>query len=265
MPAFAANLTMNYVEHDFLDRFAAAAADGFRGVEFLFPYAFAATDLRSRLRDHDLAMVLFNAPPGDWENGERGLAALPGRQDAFRRSIDTGLAYAAMLGNRRLHVMAGLCPDPDAWGRYRDVYIDNIAFAARQARDAGITIVLEAINSRDMPGYFLTRQEDAAAVCADVGAENVRILFDLYHAQIMQGDVATRLRALMPVIGHVQVAGVPDRHEPDDGELACPYLFGLLDASGYDGWVGCEYRPRTTMRAGLEWIAPWRGRVAGVP
>ncbi|GBQ28805.1 hydroxypyruvate isomerase family protein [Gluconacetobacter azotocaptans] len=265
MPAFAANLTMNYVECDFLDRFAAAAADGFRGVEFLFPYAHSASEIRARLRDNDLVMALFNAPPGDWAAGERGLAALPGRQDAFRRSIETALAYAAVLGNRRLHVMAGLCPDENTRDRYRDVYVDNIAHAARQARDAGVTIVLEAINTRDMPGYFLTRQEDAAAVCTAIGAENVQVQFDLYHAQIMQGDVATRLRALMPVIGHIQAAGVPDRHEPDDGELAYPYLFRLLDTLGYAGWIGCEYRPRGTMRAGLGWIEPWRGRSAPSP
>ncbi|MBB2197607.1 MAG: 2-oxo-tetronate isomerase [Gluconacetobacter sp.] len=263
MPAFAANLTMHYNELPFLDRFAAAAEDDFRGVEYLFPYAFEAVEIRNRLDAHGLTQVLFNAPPGNWEAGERGLASLPGREEEFRRSLDIAFDYAHVIGTRRLHVMAGLCIDPQARSRQRDVYLRNLEHAATMARSAGIHILLEPINTRDMPGYFLNHQEDGAAICREVDAQTLRLQFDLYHAQIMQGDVSTRLRSLLPVVGHVQVAGVPMRHEPDEGELNCGYVFDELDAAGYAGWVGCEYWPRTSTRKGLHWIAPWKGRSAG--
>ncbi len=264
MPAFAANLTMNYGEHAHLDRFAAAAADGFKGVEMLFPYDHPAKEIRNRLRDHDLTLALFNAPPGDWAAGERGLAAVPGREADFRRSIDVALSYASVLGSSRLHVMAGLAEAGQDKARLRATFVENLAFAAQQAKADGVTIMVEPINSRDMPGYFVSLQEDGAALCREIGS-SVRLQFDLYHAQIMQGDLALRLRALIGEVGHVQIAGVPDRHEPDGGEVNYPYLFDLLDELGYPGWVGCEYRPKAGTSAGLGWMRPWRGRKAARP
>jgi hydroxypyruvate isomerase len=257
MPRFAANLTMMYNEHPFIERFAAAAKDGFKAVEFLFPYEFAASELKARLDAHGLAQVLFNAPPGDWAGGERGIAALPGREDEFKRGIDTALEYAAVLGNRKVHLMAGVIANNDR-ARHRDVYLRNIAYAAQAAHSAGITILIEPINTRDMPGYFLNRQDDAHAICREVGASNLRVQFDCYHCQIVEGDLTTKLKRDIAGIGHIQVAGVPERHEPDVGEVNYPYLFELIDALGYDGWIGCEYRPRAGTSAGLGWFSGHR-------
>lgn len=257
MPRLAANLSMMYAEHPFLDRFKAAADDGFAGVEFLFPYEFAAADLKARLADHGLTQALFNAPPGDWEAGERGIASLPGREDEFRRGLDRALEYAAALGCRRLHVMAGLIrPDQDREA-HRQAYLENLARAALAAAPAGITVVIEPINPRDMPGFFLNRQDEAQAICAEVGADNLKVQFDIYHCQIVEGDIAMKLRRDMAGIGHIQIAGVPDRHEPDLGELNYPYLFERIDALGYAGWIGCEYRPKAGTSAGLRWARPY--------
>jgi hydroxypyruvate isomerase len=251
MPRFAANLTMMYGEHAFLDRFEAAAQDGFRAVEFLFPYEFEAREIHSRLEVHGLTQVLFNAPPGDWEKGERGLASLPGRQEEFRASIRRALEYAAVLGNERLHVMAGLVEPGLFRGAHHEVYIENLAWAAAQAARQGITILIEPINPRDMPGYFLHRQDEAQAICTEIGAPNLRVQFDFYHAQIVEGDLSVKFREQIAHIGHIQVAGVPDRHEPDEGEVNYPYLFRLIDELNYNGWIGCEYRPRAGTSSGL--------------
>ncbi|MGF6640913.1 2-oxo-tetronate isomerase [Paraburkholderia sp. MM6662-R1] len=261
MPRFAANLSMMYNEHAFPDRFAAAARDGFNAVEFLFPYEFRPGELKARLDAHGLTQALFNAPPGDWSGGERGLASVPGREDEFRRGIDTALEYARVLGNRKLHVMAGLIAGDQAGETQRktqrDVYLNNLAYAARAAQAEQITVVIEPINTRDMPGYFLNQQDDAQAICAEVGAPNLKVQFDCYHCQIVEGDLATKLKRDMAGIGHIQVAGVPERHEPDIGELNYPYLFDLIDALGYDGYIGCEYRPRAGTSAGLGWLKPY--------
>ncbi|TDN63687.1 2-oxo-tetronate isomerase [Paraburkholderia sp. BL10I2N1] len=257
MPRFAANLTMMYNEHAFLDRFGAAARDGFKAVEFLFPYDFPAAVLKARLDEHQLTQALFNAPPGDWAAGERGIASLPGREDEFRRSVDTALGYARVLGNRKLHVMAGLIAPDESRERHREIYLQNLAYAAKAAQADGITIVIEPINTRDIPGFFLNRQDDAQAICAEVGAPNLQVQFDCYHCQIVEGDLAVKLKRDMPRIGHIQIAGVPERHEPDIGELNYPYLFELIDSLGYDGWIGCEYRPRAGTSAGLGWLKPW--------
>ena len=253
MPRLAANLTMMYNEHAFLDRFQAAASDGFQGVEFLFPYDFAAADIRARLQDNGLTQALFNAPPGDWAAGERGIASLPGREDEFLRGLDQALAYAAQLGNRSLHVMAGLIRPEQDRAAHRAVYVRNLARAASAAASAGITVVIEPINTRDIPGFFLNRQDEAQAICAEVGAANLKVQFDCYHCQIVEGDIAVKLERDMAGIGHIQIAGVPDRHEPNLGELNYPYLFDRIDALGYAGWVGCEYRPKAGTRAGLGW------------
>ncbi|MGZ9710387.1 2-oxo-tetronate isomerase [Glaciimonas sp. GNP009] len=261
MPRFAANLTMMYTEHEFPDRFKAAAKDGFKAVEFLFPYDYAAAVLKDLLDDNGLTQALFNAPPGDWAKGERGIASLPGREDEFRRSIDTALKYASVLGNDKLHVMAGLIGPEQDRARHRAVYIDNLAYAAQQLAPHNITLVIEPINSRDIPGFFLNRQDDAQAICAEVGLDNLRVQFDLYHCQIVEGDLAVKLKRDMVRphggIGHIQIAGVPDRHEPDLGEINYPYLFTLIDQLGYDGWIGCEYRPKAGSSEGLGWLKPW--------
>ncbi|HYD78805.1 MAG TPA: 2-oxo-tetronate isomerase [Paucimonas sp.] len=258
MPKFAANLTMMYHEFEFLDRFAAAAKDGFAGVEFLFPYGFLASELKSRLFDHGLTMALFNAPAGDWAAGERGIAALPGREMEFRRGIERALGYAGVLGNKRLHVMAGIVDAARDREHCRETYLRNLEYAAEQAASHGITITIEPINTRDMPGYFLEHQREAHAICGEVGAPNLKVQFDLYHCQVMEGDLACAMRRDIGRIAHMQIAGVPDRHEPDDGEIHYPYLFALMDKLGYDGWVGCEYRPRAGTSEGLGWMRKWR-------
>lgn len=260
MPRFAANLTTMYNEYAFIERFAAAATDRFEAVECLFPYEFAPALLRQQLDDNGLVQALFNAPPGDWAGGERGISALPGREDEFARGVDLALEYAAVLGNRNVHVMAGLVAPSENRARHRDVYLRNLAYAAQAARSAGVTIVIEPINTRDMPGYFLNRQDDAQAICRELGAPNLKVQFDCYHCQIVEGDVATKLARDMAGIGHIQIAGVPERHEPHLGELNYPYLFALIDKLGYDGWVGCEYRPHGATSAGLGWFAPYASR-----
>ena len=257
MPRFAANLTMMYTEHAFLDRFAAAAKDGFEAVEYLFPYDFSADEIKARLDTNGLTQALFNAPPGDWAAGERGIASLPGRQDEFRRSVDTALGYARVLGNRKLHVMAGLPGADQSRAEHRDVYLGNLAYAAQAAQAEDIMIVIEPINTRDMPGFFLNRQDEAQAICAEVGAPNLKVQFDCYHCQIVEGDLAVKLKRDMAGIGHIQIAGVPERHEPDTGELNYPYLLELIDTLGYDGYVGCEYRPRAGTSEGLGWLKPY--------
>jgi hydroxypyruvate isomerase len=257
MPRFAANLSMMYQEHAFLDRFGAAAHDGFKGVEYLFPYEFEAGELAARLHEHGLTQALFNAPPGDWAKGERGIAILPGREDEFRRSIEMAIRYALALDNKKIHVMAGVVgPDVDR-AKHRAVYLANLAYAANEAATHDLTIVIEPINTRNMPGYFLNRQDDAHQIRSEIGASNLKVQFDLYHAQIVEGDLAVKLRQYMPDVGHIQVAGVPERHEPDEGEVNFSYLMKLIDTLGYDGWVGGEYIPRGKTSDGLAWLKAW--------
>jgi hydroxypyruvate isomerase len=263
MPRFAANLSLMYPEHAFLDRFAAAAADGFTAVEFLFPYEFEPGAIASRLADQGLRQALFNAPPGDWAGGERGMACLPGREEAFRRAFaDQALPYARALGCPRVHVMAGLVPPGADLAALRATYLANLAWAAEAAAPDGIQVLIEPLNPRDVPGYFLSRQDQAHAIVQDVGAPNLKVQMDLYHCQIVEGDLAMRLRHHLPTgrVGHIQIAGVPERHEPDVGELNHPYLFALLDELGYAGMVGCEYRPRAGTSAGLGWFQPYRAQ-----
>ncbi len=256
MPRFAANLSMLYTEHAFLDRFAAAAADGFDAVEYLFPYAWPAAQLSAHLRAHGLRQVLFNAPPGDWDAGERGIACLPGRTDEFRRGfLDQALPYAQALHCPRIHVMAGLVPPGTATEGLRAIYLSNLAWAARLAAREGVEVLIEPINQRDMPGYYLTHQAQAHAIVQEVGEPNLKVQMDLYHCQITEGDVAMKLRTYLAAgrVGHLQIAGVPERHEPDRGELHHAYLFELLDELGWTEPIGCEYRPRAGTSAGLGW------------
>jgi 2-dehydrotetronate isomerase len=260
MPQFAANLSMLYQEYAFLDRFEAAAQDGFRAVEFLFPYAFAKEDIAARLHTHGLEQVLFNAPPGDWDAGERGIASLPGRESEFRAGMVQALEYAAALDCPRIHAMAGLIPDGATAQALYPTYIGNLRWAAREAAKTGREVLIEPINPRDMPGYYLNRQDMAHQVVADVGEPNLKVQMDLYHCQIVEGDLAMKLRKYLSTgkVAHLQIAGVPQRHEPDVGEVNYSYLFALLDELGYRGWVGCEYRPADThaggTSAGLGWL-----------
>jgi hydroxypyruvate isomerase len=272
MPRFAANLSMMYTEQPFRERFKAAAEDGFAAVEFLFPYEFEPQAIADALAANGLEQVLFNTVPGDMQAGERGLAAVPGRSADFLAGVDRAVAYARVLGTRRLHAMAGVMPAADAGRddvaggpvnpperrRWRDTYAATLGEAARRCADAGITLLIEPINTRDIPGYFLTTQADAHAIVAEVGAANLKVQMDLYHCQIVEGDLASRIRQYLPGVGHMQIAGVPHRHEPDLGEVNYPFLFSLLDELGYEGWIGCEYRPRGKTSAGLGWLAPWR-------
>ncbi|WP_341961410.1 2-oxo-tetronate isomerase [Pseudomonas sp. RC10] len=258
MPRFAANLSMLYPQHDFLARFGAAATDGFKGVEYLFPYDFSAAEIKLRLEDFGLTQALFNAPPGDWAKGERGIASLPGRQSEFRSGFQKALEYAAVLGNDRIHVMAGLLPSEDLRQKHHAVYLENLAHAAEEAAKVGITVLIEPINTRDMPGFFLNRQDQGQAVCKEVGADNLKVQFDFYHCQIVEGDVTSKLCRDFAGVGHIQIAGVPDRHEPSMGEVNYPWLFEEIDRLGYTGWVGCEYRPRGDTSEGLQWLRDWK-------
>ena len=254
MVKFAANLSMMFNEVDFLDRFDAAQMAGFSGVEFLFPYDYEASQIRAKLEGAALTQALFNLPPGDWEKGERGFAALPGREAEFDAALDTALAYAEVIGNDLLHVMSGITPFTDSRETCADTLIENLKRAAPKAAAKGKTLVIEPINTRDIPGYFLNRQEQARTIIEKVGADNVGLQFDFYHCQIVQGDLAQTFEAHADIVRHVQIAGVPDRHEPDIGEVNYPYLFELLERFGYDGWVGCEYRPRANTVDGLSWM-----------
>jgi hydroxypyruvate isomerase len=264
MPRFAANLSMLYTELDFLDRFAAAARDGFQAVEFLFPYAFAPEVLAAQLQEHRLQQVLFNAPPGDWDAGERGLACLPGREAEFRAGMHQALIYAKALACSRIHVMAGVLPSNQRPEDCHSAYLENLRYAAAAAAGQGVKIMIEPINERDMPGYFLNRQAHAHALLDEIGSPHVMVQMDLYHLQVSEGDLASKIRHYLPGgrIGHIQVAGVPERHEPDVGELNFRYLFQLLDHLGYPGWIGCEYRPARGQRPhatseGLGWLQAW--------
>jgi hydroxypyruvate isomerase len=254
MPKFAANLTMMFNEVPFPQRFEAAARAGFEAVEFLFPYDHAPQEVAQWLQQNRLVNALFNLPPGDWAAGERGLAALPGREEEFRASVARALEYAQAMGTRNLHAMAGLVPADAPREQHREVFVSNLRHAARELGRHGITLLMEPINQRDMPGYFLNTQAEAHAIREDLGEPNLKVQMDFYHAQIVEGDLAMTLRKHLAGIGHVQIAGVPSRNEPDDGEVNYPYLFRLLDEVGYEGWVGCEYRPRGRTEDGLGWM-----------
>jgi hydroxypyruvate isomerase len=253
MPKFAANLSFMFSEWDFLDRFAAAADSGFHYVEYLFPYDHAPEVIASRLRQNKLQQVLFNVYPGNWDQGDRGLAALPGRRDDFLKSVNQALIYAEALSVSRLHLMAGAAGPYDRGAA--ESYRDAIALACDRAAEKNITILIEPINSRDMPGYFLNRFDQAADIINQLARPNLKLQFDVYHRQIIHGDVQTGIKSLLPLIGHVQIAAVPARHEPGSGELDDFRILRYLDELGYDGYVGLEYRPENGTLAGLDWLA----------
>ena len=254
MPKFAANLTMMFNEHDFPSRFAAAAKAGFEAVEFLFPYDYSPADVGKWVRENNLINVLFNLPPGDWAAGERGIAALPGREAEFRAGVTKAIEYALELGTPQLHMMAGLIPPNSNLALHHKTYLKNMKYAAQALAQHNLNLLLEPINTRDMPGYFLSTQAQAHELRLESGEPNVKVQMDFYHAQIMEGNLVETFKKYFEGIGHTQIASVPKRNEPDDGEVNYPYLYQLLDEMGYTGWVGCEYRPRGKTEDGLAWF-----------
>jgi 2-dehydrotetronate isomerase len=262
MPQFAANLSMMFTEAPFLDRFAAAAEADFNGVEYLLPYDFPAEVLLERLHKHSLESVLFNLPAGNWAGGERGVTCIPGREEEFRAGVATAIEYATRLKTSRVHAMAGIVPQDANPGAVQATYLSNIRYAAAELANHGITLLIEAINTRDIPGYYLNTQAQAYAILEEVAAPNLMMQMDLYHMQIMEGDLAVKLRRYAPHCGHVQIAGVPGRNEPDTGEILYSYLFDLLDELGYNGWIGCEYRPAGKTVDGLGWLNRRSARIA---
>ncbi len=273
MPKFAANLSMMYTELPFLDRFKAAAKDGFKAVEYLFPYAYAAQELKARLEGNGLQQVLFNAPPGGtdaasidaaWQAVVRGTACLAQEQAQFKHAFAMALEYAQVLQCPRIHMMAGLLPAGATREQLRPVYVANARWAAQAAAAQGVDVLIEPINTRDIPGFFLNRQDHAHDLIAEIGHPNVKVQMDLYHCQIVEGDVASKIAMYLPTgkVGHFQIAGVPERQEPDIGEMNYPYLFDLIDRLGFTGWIGCEYKPRLGGQAegtsqGLGWLKPY--------
>jgi hydroxypyruvate isomerase len=254
MPKFAANLSMLFTEAPFLERFALARAAGFHGVEFLFPYAFASEAIQERLQRHQLQLVLHNLPPGDWQGGERGMACDPRRFTEFQDSVQLGLEYARELATPRVHCMAGRLPAGVAPGRAREAYVRALQYAADQCAPHGIEVLIEPINQYDIPGYFLQHSAQARAILAEAARPNLRLQYDIYHMQRMEGELANTIRACLPLIGHMQLADTPGRHEPGTGEINYPFLFRLLDELGYAGWVGCEYVPSSSTANSLAWL-----------
>jgi hydroxypyruvate isomerase len=257
MPRFAANLSMLFTEVPFLDRFEAAAKSGFKAVEFLFPYAFSAKDIRRRLDMHGLTLVLHNLPAGDWDAGERGIACLPDRVDEFRAGVATAIEYATALGVPQLNCLAGKAPPGIDEAVLRRTFVANLKFSAAELKKAGLRLLIEPINSFDIPGFFLNRTAQALAILDEVASDgktdNAFVQYDIYHAQRMEGELAATLQKHLPRIGHIQLADNPGRNEPGTGEINYPFLFAHLDRIGYAGWIGCEYKPATSTEAGLGW------------
>ena len=253
MPQFAANLTMLFNEVPFLDRFERAANAGFTAVEFLFPYAWPAAEIKQRLDANGLSLVLHNLPGGDWEAGERGIACHPDRVDEFRAGVAKGIAYGQALGVPQLNCLAGKAPAGVDAAVLRQVFVDNLKFAAAELKAAGLKLLIEPINTFDIPGFFLNTTAQAVAILDDVGADNAFVQYDIYHAQRMEGELAATMQKYLARIGHLQLADNPGRHEPGTGEINYAFLFAHLDRMGYQGHIGCEYKPATTTEAGLGW------------
>ena len=253
MPRFAANLTMLFTEHPFLHRFEHAAQAGFDAVEFLFPYAYSAEEIKQQLDRHGLKLVLHNLPPGDWDAGERGIACHPDRVAEFRAGVAQGITYAKALGVGQLNCLAGKAPADVADAVLRKTLVENLRFAAAALKDAGLRLLIEPINTFDIPGFYLNRTAQAVAILDEVGADNAFVQYDIYHAQRMEGELAATLQKYLPRIGHIQLADNPGRNEPGSGEINYPFLFAHLDRIGYSGWIGCEYKPAATTEAGLGW------------
>jgi hydroxypyruvate isomerase len=254
MPKFAANLTMLYGEHAFLDRFAAAAEDGFKGVEYLFPYPFAKEELAERLQKHGLAQVLHNLPAGNWDAGERGIAVLPDRIGEFQDGVGKAIEYATALGCPQVNCLVGKTPAGVDAGTIERTLVDNLSFAAKKLKEAGLRLLVEPINTRDIPGFHLTTTRQAEALLDAVGSDNLFIQYDVYHMQIMEGDLVPTMQRLLPKIAHIQIADNPGRNEPGTGEINYPFVFGAIDRMGYQGWIGGEYKPAGKTSEGLGWL-----------
>ena len=259
MPKFAANLTMMFNEVDFLDRFKAAAEAGFKGVEYLFPYDFEEDELTERLADNGLVQVLHNLPAGDWGAGERGIGCLPDRVGEFEDGVGRAIDYARALSCPRVNCLVGIAPDGANQAQLTKTLVANLRFAAEKLGAAGIQLVIEPINTRDIPGFFLSRTSQANAIIDAVGSDNLALQYDIYHMQIMEGDLAPTIEDNLSRIAHIQLADNPGRHEPGTGEINYPFLFDFIDRIGYPGWIGCEYKPAATTAEGLSWIAPYVG------
>lgn len=257
MPKFAANLTMLYNEIDFFDRFEAAARAGFRGVEYLFPYAYEKEQLVERLQAHNLVQVLHNLPPGNWDAGERGIGCHPDRMGEFQESVGKAIEYATALGCGQLNCLAGIAPAGVPGEKLRETFVTNLRFAAAALKEAGIRLLIEPINTRDIPGFYLNYSKQALGVIKDVGSDNLYLQYDIYHAQVMEGDLTRTIETHLDLIKHMQLADNPGRHEPGTGEINYPFLFDTLDRLGYEGWIGCEYKPHTTTEEGLGWVRPY--------
>jgi len=253
MPRFAANLSMLFTEAPFLDRFELAANAGFKAVEFLFPYAWPVHEIKSRLDANGLSLVLHNLPAGDWDAGERGIACHPDRVAEFRTGVGRAIQYAQALGVPQLNCLAGKAPAGVGNGALRKTLVDNLRFAAAQLDEVGLKLLVEPVNTFDIPGFYLNRTAQAVDILQEVGAANAFIQYDIYHAQRMEGELAATIERCLPLIGHVQVADNPGRNEPGTGEINYAYLLGMLDSIGYEGWVGCEYKPAGNTAAGLGW------------
>jgi hydroxypyruvate isomerase len=254
MPRFCANLTMLFNEVPFMERFEAAARNGFTAVEYLFPYPYAKEELAGVLRKHKLSQVLHNLPAGDWAGGERGIACLPNRRDEFREGVAQAIDYARALDCNLINCLAGIAPSSVDPAEAKETFVTNIRYAAAELKRAGIRLVIEAINVRDIPGFFLTKTRQAADLIAETGSDNIGLQYDIYHMQIMEGDLARTIERFLPQIWHVQLADNPGRNEPGTGEINYPFLYRHLDQLGYAGWIGCEYKPRGDTQAGLGWF-----------
>ena len=254
MPKFAANLTMLFTERPFLERFQAAAEAGFKGVEYLFPYDFPKEALAAALKTHGLTQVLHNLPAGDWAAGERGIAALPERVAEFRSGVDRAIEYATALGCPQVNCLAGIVPAGACQNTARQTFVDNLRFAAEKLQQAGIKLLIEPINTYDIPGFFLNRTAQALAIIDEVASDNLSLQYDIYHAQRMEGELGNTIAKNLPRIAHMQLADNPGRNEPGSGEINYPWLFRHIDRLGYAGWIGCEYKPAAGTREGLGWI-----------
>jgi len=253
VPKFAANLTMLFNEVGFLDRFDAAAKAGFTGVEYLFPYDFKADEIVAKLKANNLTQVLHNLPAGNWAGGERGIAVLPDRVDEFKAGVDKAIEYATALGCKQVNCLAGIAKDVDP-KKAHETFVANLKYAAPKLKAAGIKLLIEAINTRDIPGFFLTSTKQALAVINEVGSDNLFVQYDIYHMQIMEGDLARTIEANLPKIAHIQLADNPGRNEPGTGEINYPFLYDFIDKIGYQGWIGAEYKPKSDTVAGLGWL-----------
>jgi hydroxypyruvate isomerase len=257
MPKFAANLTLMFNEVPFLDRFKVAKDCGFDAVEFLFPYEFSTTEVADKLQQNEQILALFNLPPGDWDTGDKGMAAIPGREQEFQDTVGVALEYARAFKNKTIHMMAGIIPDAVGVEVAFETYVKNYQFCADAFVDDDIDVIIEPLNTRDVPGYMISKNSSAHSVIAAADRPNVGLQFDFYHVQIMGGDLATQFETYWDISKHVQIAGVPERFEPNLGEINYPYLFDLMDRVGYKGYVGCEYKPQNETKAGLGWMSDW--------